>query len=97
MFFFLNTTHRDWMNRIPAEAIARLASHHTAISNISGEANEPPRLIVNTYQGAYIFIGEFNHHDAPETALINLLHDCSIEMCAPVRVTALQLLRKQTN
>lgn len=97
MFFLLNTTYRDWMNRISHETIVRLATKHTAISSISGEKNDPPRLIVNTHAGAYVFIGDFNHHDTPETALINLLHNCSIEMCAPVRIVALQLLLEQTN
>jgi hypothetical protein len=94
MFFPMNTTYSDWRNRIGAEAVARLASHGAAISNISGEKDAPPRLIVNTEKGEYAFIGDFNHNESPETVLVDLLNDSNVEMCAPVRIAALQLLRK---
>lgn len=93
MFFHLDKTYSDWVNRISAEAVARLATHGAAISLIQGEQGESHRLIVNTDNGAYVYIGEFNHQEAPELVLVSLLKNSNIEMCAPVRVTALLFLR----
>lgn len=93
MFFRLDTTYSNWIDRISAEAVARLASHGTAISLIQGEQGDLHRLIVNTDGGAYVYLGEFNHQDEPEFVLVSLLKNSNVEMCAPVRITALLFLR----
>lgn len=92
-FFLLDTTYNNWRSRIDIHAIARLESHGLAYSQISGEKANVTRLLVNTAVGAYVFMGSIETELEPETMLIELLSSAEIEICAPVRVTALKVLR----
>jgi len=97
MFFRISVTFSNWQSRISPVAIARLEKHGVATSNIQGDSDNSTKLIVATPDETYVYIGKFDHQTSPEQALIDLLHDDTVEMCAPVRVTALEFQRTQAD
>jgi hypothetical protein len=84
MFFRLEDVSKEMSSQVNLEDLRR---NGVIIIHYSSE----PRLVVDTDQGPYIYVGNYQLSDA-KSDLLDMLKNPIIEMCPAVRVKAVKLL-----